>query len=476
MSVRMSLGVCVAAVVLAFSGEAVSAIVNYENDPALAKAMEYDAEMNGGDPNKADRAMAEKYYLEYLQKPRESFQQAHVYAQLGALYAVAVNPKRGEKPDYAKASVYLRKVLEAEPTKLGDSTIRARSLMSSMGAGGLDKIKGTGELYVFLAGVDANAVSRNWLPRYPGDVPGQEVANICADARGMQGIICRNLKYFAQGVATSALEPVLRDMATRAPGTDLAHAANDILRERGLAVVESGVAQVAPAASAAKAQPKAIAEDSAAADRDSIVPLDDEMRERPHLVESVVWPAFDFSDVRGCVAEPNKPMQDAFVTMVRQVIDANNLPDDLGGKVVFLKGWRGQGSENCIIQYDKGPYRIRVRNQKTVVHASRDWESFWLTVAIDRKDGLTCIAVAEPNAIMAFADRFLTRQVSTKAQDYSNVIGQNKPVAYRVNAGWDVNYMVGASEPRIDGVSLWSNGQVVTINLKERRKILFKVD
>jgi len=207
---------------------------NYEDDPVLAKAIEFDLEMNGGDLDKADRAMAEKYYLEYLQTPRESFQLAHVYSQLGALYAVAFNRIRGESPDYEKATFYLMKVLEMEPHRIGDSTIRARSLMSSVVNSGPHRIKSDGELYVFLRTVDANAVAHNWLPRRPGDTPGTDAINLSEMARSIEGSICRNMKYFAERVSNSDLEPVLREILTKAPGTDLAAVAIEILRERGL--------------------------------------------------------------------------------------------------------------------------------------------------------------------------------------------------------------------------------------------------
>ena len=64
------------------------ALRNYNNNPDLAKAMEFDLEMNGGDIKKADRSKAEFHYLRYLeeiQDPNESFQRARVYCQLGAM-------------------------------------------------------------------------------------------------------------------------------------------------------------------------------------------------------------------------------------------------------------------------------------------------------------------------------------------------------------------------------------------------------
>jgi len=223
-------------------------VINYENDPVLAEAMRYDREMNGGDLDKADRAMAEKYYLEYLQTPRESFQQAHVYTQLGVLYTTASNRKRGEEPDYAMATGYFRKALEAEPVRLGYSTIRARGMMrvaanrvrfppnrSDPVRASIAAIESSVEGYTFLGTVDANAIMESWLPRKPGDVPlPSEVAGLTELARGLEHIICENVKGFALPVPSSELGPVLRGIIERLPGTDLAASATEILRERGL--------------------------------------------------------------------------------------------------------------------------------------------------------------------------------------------------------------------------------------------------
>jgi len=224
-------------------------VVNYENDPVLAKAMEYDREMNGGDANKADRAMAEKYYLEYLERKEvPSFQRAHIYTQLGVLYTTASNRKRGEEPDYAMATGYFRKALEAEPVRLGYSTIRARGMMRAAAnhvrfppnrsdpvRASTAAIESSIEGYTFLGTVDANAIRENWLPRKPGDVPlPSEIASLTELARGLEHIICENVKGFALPVPSSELEPVLRGIIDRLPGTDLAASATEILRERGL--------------------------------------------------------------------------------------------------------------------------------------------------------------------------------------------------------------------------------------------------
>lgn len=100
-------------------------VVNYENDPNLTRALEYCLEANPGNYEKGNRELSEKYFLAYLEVAEDSFQKARIYDYLGAMYAVAINPKLNEKPDYEKATYYYQKVLELEPVRIAYPTIRA---------------------------------------------------------------------------------------------------------------------------------------------------------------------------------------------------------------------------------------------------------------------------------------------------------------------------------------------------------------
>ncbi len=104
----------------------VKAIENYKNDPALKRALYYDSEQNGGDRKISNQKLAEKYYLEYLTKEENPFIRTQVYTQLGVLFNTNWHAEKGEKPDYKKARGYFKLALEAEPTRIGVSTIRAR--------------------------------------------------------------------------------------------------------------------------------------------------------------------------------------------------------------------------------------------------------------------------------------------------------------------------------------------------------------
>jgi tetratricopeptide (TPR) repeat protein len=140
---------------------------NYENDPNMAKAMEYDLGENQHDYDKADRAKAEKYYLEYLKNVQESFQKARVYVRLGALYATGFDVKKGEKADYNKARFYFRKALELEPERIDRSTIKARTMLASMKEAGRARIKARLDVYEWLSSIDEEIIRKEWLPLTP---------------------------------------------------------------------------------------------------------------------------------------------------------------------------------------------------------------------------------------------------------------------------------------------------------------------
>lgn len=142
-------------------------LVNYENDPDLAKAMEYDLEMNRGDLTKYNRQEAERYYLKYLEKAKDGFQIARVYCQLGAMYAVAFDAQSGEKSDIEKARKYYKKVLETEPERIGRPTIVARNMLASMLPCDLNRIKARIEVYKWVDGITEEHLREKSLPRRP---------------------------------------------------------------------------------------------------------------------------------------------------------------------------------------------------------------------------------------------------------------------------------------------------------------------
>jgi hypothetical protein len=205
-----------------------------------------------------------------------------------------------------------------------------------------------------------------------------------------------------------------------------------------------------------------------------LVEKGEDMKKVAFLAESVYWPAFNYSDVIGYISEPNSTMQNDFIRLVNQVIDANCLPEKLVEKTRFLKGWRGEANENFVVQYEKQPYLIRIKDQTVTVVASRKWTSHWITIAIQRKDKTTCVNKSNLNAIFNFTDQLLGTKVNSKAQDYSDVKNMDRPIFKQMDEGYFLSYPVQASKPDIDAVSIWTDGRTVIINLEQRQKVSSK--
>ncbi|GEM_PF-3689909 len=211
------------------------------------------------------------------------------------------------------------------------------------------------------------------------------------------------------------------------------------------------------------------------ADPNCLAKLGQESQKIVYLTESVYWPDFDFKNVKQYIAEPNSKRKSDFVRMVSQIIEPNYLPQELDKKTIFLKGWRGDANESFILQYEKSPYLIRIKNQTTTVIASRKWTSYWITIVIQLKDKTSCVNKTDPNAIFKFTDRFLSKKVNSKAQDYSSIKNMDgskmiKPRFQKIDENYILAYPISASHPDIDYVSIWTDGHTVIINLQERRK------
>lgn len=169
-------------VVCALSADS-HALLNDENHPDLARAMQFDPELNGGDMSKADRAQAEYYYHRYLKDATESSKKAQVYAQLGALYAVSFNRQRGEEPNRVKARDYYKKVLELEPERMAPPTMWARSMLCSLdNPPGMERIKARVAFYTWLDSWDEAKIRKLWMPhRKPGTKRGPVIPDWVED-------------------------------------------------------------------------------------------------------------------------------------------------------------------------------------------------------------------------------------------------------------------------------------------------------
>jgi hypothetical protein len=146
-------------------------LVNYEDDPNLKLAMQYDLESSKTD-EASNQALAEKYYLKYLETATDHGQRAKVYSHLGVLFATAYRPEKGEKPDFQKSVMYMKKVLEEEPLRICRETISARGFMSTPAQTPQEAVAYQMESYAWLLSIkktiaEADADSDIWLPDRP---------------------------------------------------------------------------------------------------------------------------------------------------------------------------------------------------------------------------------------------------------------------------------------------------------------------
>jgi len=202
--------------------------VNYNNDPVLAEAFRYDAEMNGGNMDLADRAKAVKCYLAYLEHvpKKDTARRAWVYGRLGALHAVAVNRKRGEQPDRQKAKQYFQKVLELEPDRIGRPTIAARAYLAGTTEDIKAKVAALMDLCAWLQPIDEQACIDRWLPRRPDRAKPtkRELRGLVSLCKGMRSATQSNMVVAAMSHRLSLADRVaaLRQIIERFPGTEAA--------------------------------------------------------------------------------------------------------------------------------------------------------------------------------------------------------------------------------------------------------------
>jgi hypothetical protein len=215
---------------LTFTARADSlSLVNYDDDPNLAAAIDYDKTQTA-DALKADRELAEKYYLEYLTNDIPSFQKARVYLRLGVLYTVASDPERGIMPEYEKGYMYLKKVLELEPECIDDATIRARTLLATSPVLPIEeRIQKLLDVYEWISSFDDDKIKKNWLPLDPNQKSIRKVSLM-----SLQNSI-PSIKYTASINAVSAAaslpnsQDILLEIIQRFPDTEIAELAREEL-------------------------------------------------------------------------------------------------------------------------------------------------------------------------------------------------------------------------------------------------------
>ncbi len=162
-------------------------IVNYDDNPNLKKAMEYDLTLDNtmflrSDGSidmdlyhsyvaRASRELAEQHYLAYLDEVKEPFQRARVYVKLSDLYSGNVRQEVAPHPtaqDMKKALEYCRKALAEAPDAVSLATIHARGKATMLP----DPEKGFRALedhYQWLLSLDEQKITDHWLPLSPGN-------------------------------------------------------------------------------------------------------------------------------------------------------------------------------------------------------------------------------------------------------------------------------------------------------------------
>lgn len=200
-------------------------LINYENDPDLAAAMEWDSECNGGDRTISSQQLAEKHYLAYLQRAKDADQIAFVYVQLGVLFNTNWHKEAGEKPDYAKARRYFTEALKVAPDRIGIPMIRARLGMVTPLQSAEERLEIRLEVYKWLESIDETSAKAHWFRSHPDEVPTDN------DVRTMMGVL-KNVRLSESDNILSGARAMknplqaLQKVIDAFPGTELSEAAN----------------------------------------------------------------------------------------------------------------------------------------------------------------------------------------------------------------------------------------------------------
>ncbi|UCG47552.1 MAG: tetratricopeptide repeat protein [Phycisphaerales bacterium] len=238
------IGVCATCVCDMFAEAGGKSFKNYDNDPCLAEAMSHDPEY-AVDVRMKSQSEAEKHYLAYLKKEDiPSFQRANVYCQLGVLYTTCASGKRGEKRDHQKAERYFKKVLELEPDRIGRATVRARTMLCSLGSLPLEELVARGlDTYEWISAieVDEETIESRVLPNRPGEKRPDSlvVTSLMNSLPRIERMVARNTVHHASSLADSAR--VLADIMKRFPDKQIATFAREELNKRADKVADAQI-------------------------------------------------------------------------------------------------------------------------------------------------------------------------------------------------------------------------------------------
>lgn len=199
-------------------------------DPDLQAAMSYDGTFNGGDLSKCNQALAEKYYLKYLDRCTDTAERARVYSQLGSLFNTNFQLSLGEKADYAKARLYFAQALKEEPDRIGEATLQARGGMASPLQSPEERLRIRIDLYKWLSRLRAATPSDQLLLGHMGHRSREsDLRSLLGLAAAVQASASANMLYEVRRSKNrvQSLQEIVREL----PGTKPAAAAQEKLDE-----------------------------------------------------------------------------------------------------------------------------------------------------------------------------------------------------------------------------------------------------
>jgi len=224
--------------------QAVDRLVNYQNDPDLALAMQHDYELNGGDRLVGNQKTAEKHYLAFLAKAEDSAQRTRVYVQLGVLFSTSYDRRKGEKPDWVKARRYFRSALKEEPERYSRAMIRARLGQCTPDVPAEGRLRTRIETYKWLQKVASGDLEKVLIPATPAAQPVRP-----GELRGMQSLLrnvmlAEDTNIIAEAAHTKNPWHGLKQVVDLLPGTPAAERAQHLLKQPQMELFEERISTI----------------------------------------------------------------------------------------------------------------------------------------------------------------------------------------------------------------------------------------
>ena len=196
-------------------------LVNYENDPVLAKAMERDSVL-AKDKTLVSQALAEKHYLQYLQGARNKDLRAKAYFQLGYIHSAGARRGTEDRRDSAKARRYYEMAIKEDPTGICQELLFARTQLASVTEAGDRRRARYVEVYRYLMSLNKGVIAKNIVLPVPPreltpDVGGPDPKGFAAAAAQVsRQQATRRLVRLTSAVKTSTAHKMV-SIATNSP-------------------------------------------------------------------------------------------------------------------------------------------------------------------------------------------------------------------------------------------------------------------